>query len=245
LSSVVASSNVVDACYSAAVVKDPKSGDTISGLSSGGNVGEKAHIINKAGLDEKALQGPGSLDPKTLGPPAVADARRWLAKKGVELLLPEGWRFMGLLRDGKSISFNHSGTADGHAVDISTWSLAEDTPLQKFLEPYVEEVEDMVRLGRLQGHERMKLGDADGILLVGWGPDSKPAYKELAATEKGVEEIYLATDGTGRRAMSWRGAVKKANEVQLVIISFSSPIDTFMDARAAYDAMVRGARLLA
>ncbi len=208
-------------------------------------VGDRAHIINKAGLDDKALAGPGSLDPQKLAPPAVPDARRWLAKRGVELLVPEGWRFLGLQLDGRSLSFNHDGTADGHSIDVSSWRLAEDTPLEKFLAPYLEEVEELVRLGRLQGHKRMKLGDADGILLDGWGPDSKDALAALQATEKGAEELYLSTDGTGRRTLSWRGAVKRGDEALLMILSFSSPIETFMEARPVYEAMLARARVLA
>ena len=60
---------------------------------------------------------------------AVADVRRWLAKRGLELLLPDGWRFMGQHLDGSGISFNHSGLGDGHAVEVATWRLADDTPL--------------------------------------------------------------------------------------------------------------------
>jgi hypothetical protein len=200
---------------------------------------DRAHIINKDSLDQKVLAGPGSLDPGTLAPPAVPDARRWLAKRGMELLVPEGWRFMGAQHEGRGISFNHTGTAEGHGIEVATWRLADDTPLGSFLQPYLEEAEDLVRLGRLAGHEKQKLGEVDGVLLVGWGPDTAAA---LGVADQ--EALFLATDGTGRRSMSWRGAVQRSGENHLYIVSFTSPIESFFEAKAVYDAVLKSARIL-
>lgn len=203
----------------------------------------KAHIINKGALDQQAMAGPGSLDPRTLGPPSVPDARRWLAKRGVELKLPEGWKYLGQQRDGRSVAFHTSGTADGHGVEVSFFSLRPDVPLEKVSQSHSsEDVEELIRLGRLSSCAPLKVGEVEGVLLVGYGPDSRDALDNLNA-EQGSdavsEALYLATDGTGLRSMSWRGAVKRGDENQLVIISFTSPVESFPEARAAYDAILK------
>lgn len=202
----------------------------------------KAHIINKGALEQAAMAGPGSLDPKTLGVPSAPDARRWLAKRGVELMLPDGWRYLGQQRDGRSVAFHSSGTSDGHGVEVSFFSLRADVPLDKIAHSYTaEDLEELIRLGRLSSSATMKVGEVDGLLLVGYGPDSKDALDRLVV-EKGAEAtneaLFLATDGTGLRSMSWRGAVKRGDENQLVIISFTSPVESFHEARAAYDAIL-------
>lgn len=214
-------------------------GDATFSAATANPIADRAHIINKDALDQKALAGPGSLDPATLSQPTVADARRWLAKRGVELLVPEGWRFLGTQHEGRGISFNHTGTAEGHSVELATWRLADDTPLEKFSAPYLEEAEELVRLGRLASHEKVKVGDAEGVLLVGWGPESQA---QLASVDS--EALYLATDGTGRRTMSWRGAVERGGENHLYILSFTSPIETFFEARAVYDAILKNSRIV-
>ena len=202
----------------------------------------KAHIINKGALDKAAMAGPGSLDPSTLGPPTVPDARRWLAKRGVELQLPEGWKFLGQQRDGRSVAFHSSGTSDGHGVEVSFFSLRADVPLDKVAHSYTaEDLDELIRLDRLSSSAPLKIGEVDGTLLVGYGPDSKDALDKLLV-EKGAEAaneaLFLATDGTGLRSMSWRGAVKRGDENQLVILSFTSPVERFHEARAAYDAIL-------
>lgn len=203
----------------------------------------KAHIINKGALEQQAMAGPGSLDPATLGPPTTPDARRWLAKRGVELKLPEGWKYLGQQRDGRSVAFHSSGTSDGHGVEVSFFSLRADVPLDKVAHSYTnEDIEELVRLGRLSTSSELRVGEVDGVLLVGFGPDSKEALEQLKV-EKGAdatnEALYLATDGTGLRSMSWRAAVKRGDENQLVILSFTSPVETFYEARAAYDAILK------
>ncbi|MBI1946734.1 MAG: hypothetical protein HYS27_13635 [Deltaproteobacteria bacterium] len=202
----------------------------------------KAHIINKGALEQQAMAGPGSLDPSTLGPPTAPDARRWLAKRGVELQLPEGWKYLGQQRDGRSVAFHSSGTSDGHGVEVSFFSLRADVPLDKIAHSYTaEDLDELIGLGRLSSSSELKVGEVDGLLLVGYGPDSKDALDRLVV-EKGAEAtneaLYLATDGTGLRSMSWRGAVKRGDENQLVIISFTSPVESFHEARAAYDAIL-------
>ncbi len=204
----------------------------------------KAHIINKGALEQAAMAGPGSLDPRSLGAPSAPDARRWLAKRGVELKLPEGWRYLGQQRDGRSVAFHSSGTSDGHCVEVSFFSLRADVPLDKIAQSYTaEDLEELIRLGRLSSSSAQKVGEVDGLLLVGYGPDSKDALDRLVV-EKGAdatnEALFLATDGTGLRSMSWRGAVKRGDENQLVIISCTSPVETFHEARAAYDAILAG-----
>lgn len=202
-------------------------------------VAEKAHIVNKGALDQKALEGPGSLDPAKLENPANPDVRRWLAKRGFELFVPEGWRFMGMPFDGRGLTFNHNGNADGHTVELTTWKLADDTPLTSFAKPYVEEGDELVRLGRLATHSTVRLGDVEGVLFVGWGPDD-----EATAKSADPEKVYLASDGTNRRTLSWRGAITRGGEPQLLIISMSSPMDTFFQARPVYEAMMAKLRIL-
>lgn len=202
-------------------------------------LGDRAHIVNKDAHAQKLLAGPGSLDPDSLAPPTISDVRRWLAKRGVELHVPEAWRFMGTSLEGRAISFNHTATHDGHSVELTTWRLADDTPLDKFLAPYLEEAVELTRLGRLGAHKALKIGDAEGVLLVGFGPDSKD---ELLAANQ--EALFLATDGTGRRTMSWRGAVERHGESHLVIASFSSPIESFFEARPVFDAMLDRLRVV-
>lgn len=202
----------------------------------------KAHILNKGALDKAAMAGPGSLDPGTLGPPTVPDARRWLAKRGVELQLPEGWKYLGQQRDGRSVAFHSSGTTDGHGVEVSFFSLRADVPLDKVAHSYTaEDLEELMRLDRLSSSAPLKIGEVEGTLLVGYGPDSKDALDQLLVdkgAEAANEALFLATDGTGLRSMSWRGAVKRGDENQLVIISFTSPVESFHEARAAYDAIL-------
>src|SRR5581483_8149768 len=136
-------------------------------------------------------------------------------------------------------SFNHTGTVEGHNIELAIWKLADDTPMEKFLAPYVEEADELVRLGRLSGHHKQKLGETEGVLFVGWGPDDKSALDAA-----NPEDLFLATDGTGRRKISWRGALDKNGERQLFILSFSSPIETFMEARPIYDAVLERSRLV-
>lgn len=191
-----------------------------------------AHIMNRALLAQQ-LGDPGSLDPDTLGDPPSPDARRWLKNHGMVLLLPENWRYMGQQLDGKSMSFNSTGTTEGHGVEVSTWRLPADVPLEKIVAGYLEEAEEGKRLGRLLSFEPKNMGETNGILLVGWGPE-KP--EDLAKIDE--EQVFLATDGTGQRKMSWRGTVERRGEHQLVIVSFTSPFETFLDAKAVYDAIL-------
>jgi hypothetical protein len=204
-----------------------------------GPASDKAHIVNKNAIEQKVLDGPGSLDVATLALPANPDARRWLAKRGFELFVPEAWRFMGLPFDGRGVAFNHSGTADGHIFELTTWRLADDTPLESFTKAHVEEGAELVRLGRLASYSIARLGDAEGVLFVGWGPDDA-----AAAQSADPEKLYLATDGTNRRTLSWRGAVVRGGEAQLIIVSMSSPIDAFYVARPAFDAMLAKLRIM-
>lgn len=227
---------------SGAKKKQQLGGDHLPSAATHSSIEGKAHIINKGALEQAAMAGPGSLDPTTLGPSTAPDARRWLAKRGVELSLPEGWKYLGQQRDGRSVAFHSSGTSDGHGVEVSFFSLRADVPLDKVAHSYTaEDLEEMIRLGRLSSSAEQKIGEVDGLLLVGYGPDSKDALDRLVV-EKGAEAtneaLFLATDGTGLRSMSWRGAVKRGDENQLVIISFTSPVETFHEARAAYDAML-------
>jgi hypothetical protein len=214
-------------------VGNPKDDNTGSGANLAGttsDVERRAHILNRDAHAQQVSQGPGSLDPKDLEPHPVADARRWLAKHGVEMKIPKGWRFMGQFHDGRSVSFNHSGNFDGHTADVSFWRLPSDVPVDRLLHAYLgEDLEDLVRLGRVSSHEVRVISDVEGLLLVGGGP---AAADELASIDP--EQLFMATDGTGRRIMSWRGAMKD----QLVIVSFSSPVETFFEARPVYDAML-------
>jgi hypothetical protein len=62
------------------------------------------------------------------------------------------------------------------------------------------------------------------------------AYAALIPDENMI--FGLATDGTGRRALSWRGVVDRDGDRSLLILALSSPIETFGDARPCYDALL-------
>jgi frataxin-like iron-binding protein CyaY len=78
-----------------------------------------------------------------------------------------------------------------------------------------------------------KLGDVEGVLQITAGPDSAEALSRADP-----EELWLATEGSGRRAATWRGAFVHNGQKRMAILSFSSPIETFPDARGLYDAML-------
>jgi hypothetical protein len=194
----------------------------------------RAHIVNRDALQDEAAAGPGSLDPRSLQQSKVPEVRRWLAKRGIELEIPAGWKYLGIGNDGRSLTFvsdtDPSVPGGGHAIELHQWPLPEDVDADKLLASQEEQLEEAVQLKRVQSWKRQTLGQVPGILVTGWGPD--------AGTVASDEDLYLATDGTGRRALSWRGVVDRDGERSLLILALSSPIETFPDARPCYDALI-------
>jgi hypothetical protein len=200
----------------------------------------RAHIVNRDALQDEAAAGPGSLDPRTLQPPKIPEVRRWLAKRGIELEIPAGWKFLGIGNEGRTVTFvsDTDPTVDGggHAIELHQWPMPADIPGEQLLGAQEEQLEEAVALKRVQGWKRHTLGQVHGLLVTGWGPD---------AGEASDEDVYLATDGTGRRAISWRGVVERDGERSLFILALSSPIETFAAARACYDALLERAGIWA
>jgi hypothetical protein len=220
-------------------VTTKKSGETQTGSTPFGHtpLQGRAHLVNRAELHDEAGQGPGSLDPKTLAAPKAKEARRWLAKTGMELEVPANWKFLGTSKDGRNLAFLSDTTGDVHAIELFVCPMPEDLDADAWRKAQLEQLDEAKELKRVNHFEERTLGQVKGLLVVGWGPESRDA---LQATSD--EDLYLATDGTGRRALSWRGVVdrelEKGKERQLVIVALSSPIESFPDARPVYDAML-------
>ena len=193
----------------------------------------RAHIVNRGSLHDEASAGPGSLDARTLAPPKVPEARRWLAKRGVDLSIPANWKYLGIGNDGRSMTFVSDTDAPAHGIEISLWPLPDDISPEGLLASQEEQLQEAIELKRVTSFARRTLGQVAGLLVVGWGPETRDA---LAITSD--EDLYLATDGTGRRAVSWRGVVTRDGERALLMLALSSPIEGFPDARACYDAIV-------
>jgi hypothetical protein len=224
-------------CYAAGVSTNTD-GKRPSSLSSAQSVAHtplsgRAHIVNRDHLHDEAMAGPGSLDPTTLGPPKAAEAKRWLAKRGLELEVPAGWRYLGVGNEGKSLTFSSDGTAQSHVIELHLWSMPADLDAAAFLRDQEEQVEEGVHMKRVHSHQRVQFGQAEGVVVLGWGPETRDM---LQATSN--EEIYLATDGTGRRSLSLRALIVRDDKPHLLIVAMSSPIESFMDARSAYDAVL-------
>lgn len=208
---------------------------TSSGASHGHTpLAGRAHIVNRDALQGEAAAGPGSLDPRSLQAPKVPEVRRWLAKRGIELEVPAGWKFLGIGNDGRSVTFVSDTDASipggGHAIEVHQWPLPDDIDAEQLLASQEEQLQEAVLLKRVQNWKRHTLGQVVGLLVTGWGPDADAAASD--------EDLYLATDGTGRRALSWRGVVDRDGERSLLILALSSPIETFGDARPCYDALL-------
>jgi hypothetical protein len=198
----------------------------------------RAHIVNRDALQDEAAAGPGSLDPRTLQPPRIPEVRRWLARRGIELELPAGWKFLGIGNEGRSVTFVSDTDPDvvggGHAIELFQWPMPDDLGSDALIASQEEQLQEAVELKRVQSWKRHTLGQVPGLLVTGWGPD---------AGEATDEDVYLATDGTGRRALSWRGVVERDGERFLLILALSSPMETFGDARPCYDALLDRAGL--
>lgn len=209
---------------------DPKqkpSSETVS--TSSQPLDTRGHALNRGNIEKKLENGPGSIDPKDLAPPQSGDERRFFAKKGLEVKVPP-WVFMGIQHEGRSIAYNHTGTMDGHQLELSFWRLPADVPFEKILNAYLgEEMDDLIRLGRVARHEVTKVSGVDGLLLVGAGPVNP---EQVASMDP--EELFLATDGTGRRTVSWRGPLKD----QLLIVSMTSPIESGYEVAPLFDAIL-------
>jgi hypothetical protein len=191
----------------------------------------RAHIVNRDALQDEASAGPGSLDPRTLAPPKVNEAKRWLAKRGIELHVPANWKYLGIGNDGRSLTFVSDTDVVSHAIELHLSALPDDVTAEGLLAAQEEQLVEAIELKRVLSSSRRTLGQVNGVLVVGWGPDSADA----AASD---EDLYLATDGTGRRALSWRGVVERDGERQLVIVALSSPIEKFIEARPCFDAII-------
>jgi len=193
----------------------------------------RAHIVNRGSLQDEAGAGPGSLDPRTLAAPKAPEAKRWLAKRGLELQIPANWKYLGIGNDGRSMTFVSDTDAAAHGIEVHFSPLPEDVDAAGLLASQEEQLQEAVTLKRVTSFARRTLGQVAGLIVVGWGPESRDA---LAGTSD--EDLYLGTDGTGRRAISWRGVVTRDEQPMLVIVALSSPIESFPDARACYDAIL-------
>ena len=193
----------------------------------------RAHIVNRDALQDEASAGPGSLDPKTLAPPKVNEARRWLAKRGIELNVPANWKYLGIGADGRSMTFVSDTDAAAHAIELHLSPMPDDLTAEALLVSQEEQVAEAVELKRVLSFSRRTLGQVAGLLVVGWGPETRDAVEGASD-----EDLYLATDGTGRRALSWRGVVEREGERTLLMVALSSPIEQFPEARACHDAIV-------
>jgi hypothetical protein len=232
------------------MTKKKASGDTTSSNTQS-PLSDRAHIMNRENIANKLLTS-GSLDPNDLVNVGKEhkDAARFLAKLGVEWEIGTNWKYMGQQRDGRSVAFHSNGLSDGHGVEIGYYAIRDaDVPMDKLAHGLTpEDIEEQQRLERLAEHQEVKLGDVNGVLHVSWGPNS-PEELDKLLKEKGKERLdetlWLATDGTGLRSMSWRGAVKRHGDSQLLIISFTSPIDKFFEARPIYDEMIKRGKIVA
>ncbi|MDP2341612.1 MAG: hypothetical protein Q8O67_11695 [Deltaproteobacteria bacterium] len=198
----------------------------------------RAHIVNRGDLQDEASAGPGSLDPKTLAQSKVPEARRWLAKRGVELEVPGGWKYLGIGNDGRTLTFVSDTESAAHAIELHIWSMPDDLTPAQFLATQEEQLQEATELRRVLSWTRHTLGQVKGLLVVGWGPETGDPVSD--------EDLYLATDGTGRRALSWRGVVERTlgegkTERAMVILALSSPIERFPEAKPVYDAMIERA----
>jgi hypothetical protein len=193
----------------------------------------RAHIVNRGALQDEAGAGPGSLDPRTLAAPKAPEARRWLAKRGLDLQIPANWKYLGIGSEGRSLTFVSDTDAAAHGIEIHLSPLPDDVDADRLLASQEEQLQEAVALKRVTSFARRTLGQVDGLVVVGWGPESRDA---LAGTSD--EDLYLGTDGTGRRAISWRGVVVRDEQPTLLIVALSSPIESFPDARACYDAIL-------
>jgi hypothetical protein len=213
---------------------------SVPGASTHNPLAGRAHIVNRDDLQDEAMAAPGSLDPKTLGPPKAVEARRWLAKRGIELEMPSGWRYLGVGNDGRSLTFSSDGTAEGHVIEMHLWPMPEDAHEESFVASQLEQLDEAIALKRVHSHRRHRFGQIAGIVVVGWGPETRELLSSASA-----EDLFLATDGTGRRSLSFRGIVERDGHKQLLIIAMSSPIEVFLDARLAYDAVLERSGALA
>ena len=228
--------------------KETQTGPTPTTQTAGGQFGHnpiqgRAHLVNRGDLEDEAGAGPGSLDPKTLAQSKVPEARRWLAKKGIELEVPAGWKYLGLGNEGRTLTFVSDTDASAHAVELHVWSLPDDASVSAdwpahFLAGQSEQLQEATELKRVLSWTPHTLGQVKGLLVIGWGPATGDAVSD--------EDLYLATDGTGRRAISWRGVVERPLaegkvERVMVILALSSPLLSFAAAQPLYDAMIERA----
>jgi hypothetical protein len=223
---------VVDTKSKLTPTGSPGAGNKSDGTNTG-PLDTRAHAANRGNIEKKLEQGPGSINPADLAPPQSSDEKRFFAKRGLEVQLPP-WLFLGIQHEGRSIAYNHSGTVDGHQLELSFWRLPPDVPFTKILDAYLgEEMDDLIRLGRVARHEIVKVSGVDGLLLVGAGPMSA---EQLASIDP--EELFVATDGTGRKTVSWRGPLKD----QLLIVSMTSPIETGYEVMPLMEELLRRIR---
>ncbi|MBM4282979.1 MAG: hypothetical protein FJ137_20235 [Deltaproteobacteria bacterium] len=216
---------------------DTQTGPTAATSSAHTPLAGRAHIVNRDALQDEAAAGPGSLDPRSLQQSKITEVRRWLTRRGIELEVPAGWKFLGIGPDGRSMTFvsdtDPSVPGGGHAIELHQWPMPEDLRSEQLIAAQEELLEEAVALKRVQSWKRHVLGQVPGLLVTGWGPDTGDVSGDVSD-----EDAYLATDGTGRRALSWRGVVEREGERFLLILALSSPLETFDEARPCYDALL-------
>jgi hypothetical protein len=224
-----------------------KGEDTRSSSHGGPSPKRRPAIHHPAALDEllgpspprpKILGTKPPVDPSTLGPPENSDARKWLEQNRVALIVPAGWKYMGIVEEGRRLSFNSTGKKDGLDLDVHCWSIPDDVPVERLIEGHKDAAAFAMNLGLVTDWAITKQGEVDGVLQLTWGPETK---EQLAETTD--EQLYLATEGTGRRTLSWRGAQPWHDGNRLVIVKMSAEVADFPEQLGLFETMLKHVRV--
>jgi hypothetical protein len=201
-----------------------------------------AHIAFKDKL-HLAVDRRASVDPATLQAPENPDAQQFLSSIGVDLRVPEGWRYMGYVEEGaeKRITFNSTGTKEGLEIVLSFWPMPDHYKVEGALKSYEELAEEQKERGDLLDYKTVHLGDAVGLLKTTWVPPSEKM------TDSDYERAYLATgDGSGRSYSAFVGfRGKDDGKTDFVVLKVSSKIEDFQAHKGLFDALMDAANVKA
>lgn len=197
-----------------------------------------AHIAFKDQL-HLAVDRRASVDPATLQAPENEDARKFLASIGVDLRVPEGWRYMGYVEEGQErrVTFNSTGTKDGLEIVLSFWPMPDDYKVEGALQGYEEMAAEQKERGELLDYKVVEIGDAVGLLKTTWVP------KGQEMSEADYERAYLATgDGSGRSYSAFVGfRPQKSGKTDFVVLKVSSKIEDFSAHQGLFEAVLDAA----
>jgi hypothetical protein len=201
-----------------------------------------AHIAFKDQL-HLAVDRRASVDPATLQPPENVDAQKFLASIGVDLRVPEGWRYMGYVEEGQErrVTFNSTGTKDGLEVVLSFWPMPDDYKVEGAIQGYEELAAEQKERGELLDYKVVEIGDAVGLLKTTWVPRGQEM------TEADYERAYLATgDGSGRSYSAFVGfRGQKSGKTDFVVLKVSSKIEEFNAHQGLFEALLDAANVKA